>query len=71
MVHFGIVITICKKAEETCPTLPGVSQRLDWSVADPAAFVGSEEAKLAKFRQFRDQINEQVKKWLKERSTLE
>jgi hypothetical protein len=41
------VITVCKKAEERCPTFPGVSQRLDWSVEDPAAFVGAEEAKLA------------------------
>jgi arsenate reductase len=56
------VITVCKKAEERCPTFPGVSQRLDWSVEDPATFVGAEEAKLAKFREVRDQINDQVNK---------
>jgi arsenate reductase len=66
-VHFGVVVTVCKKAEEHCPTIPGVAKRLDWSVEDPAAFEGSEEAKLAKFRAVRDQIDAQVKKWLMER----
>lgn len=69
-VHFGIVITVCKKAEEKCPTIPGVSKRLDWSVEDPAAFEGSEEAKLAKFREVRNQIHDKVKEWLRERGIL-
>jgi arsenate reductase len=65
--HFGIVITVCRKAEEQCPTIPGVSTRLDWSVEDPAAFEGSDEEKLAKFREVRDQLHMMVKNWLKER----
>ncbi len=65
--RFGIVITLCKKAEENCPTFPGVSSRLFWPMEDPAAFQGTEEEKLAKFREVRDQINEKIKEWLKER----
>jgi len=69
--HFGIVITVCVKAEEECPTLPGVGTRLYWPFEDPAAFQGTEEEKLAKFREVRDQINEKTKEWLKERGIIE
>ena len=41
--HFGIVITVCKRAEELCPTFPGVSTRLFWDIEDPSAFEGTEE----------------------------
>ena len=70
-VHFGIVITVCKKAEEACPTIPGISTRLYWPFEDPAAFKGTEEEKLAKFREVRDQINEKIQTWLKERDITE
>ncbi len=66
--HFGIVITVCVNAEEKCPTMPGFVTRLYWSFEDPTAFQGSEEEKLAKFREVRDKIDTKVKEWLKERS---
>ncbi len=66
-IHFGIVITVCVKAEEVCPTIPGVSTRMYWPFEDPAAFRGTEEEKLAKFREVRDQINEKTKEWIEER----
>jgi len=66
-VHFGVVITVCDKAEKMCPTIPGVSTRLYWPFEDPSAFEGTEKETLAKFRTIRDQIHEKVKSWLKER----
>ena len=65
--YFGIAITVCKKSEDECPTIPGTSTRLYWNIDDPAALEGTEEEKLAKFREVRDQINEQVKSFLKDR----
>jgi len=66
-VHFGYLVTVCSNAEERCPAVfPGVAQRLHWGFEDPAAFAGSDEAKLAKFRQVRDQIQATVQKWLME-----
>jgi arsenate reductase len=70
-IHFGIVITVCEKAEKTCPTIPGASTRLYWPFEDPAAFQGTEEEKLAKFREVREKINEKIKTWLKERGIME
>ncbi len=61
---FQYLITVCDKAEQNCPTMwPGVNQRLHWSFEDPATFEGSEEAKLAKFREVRNQIEQKVKDW--------
>jgi arsenate reductase len=66
-MHFAYVITLCGKAEETCPTtFPGIAQRLHWLFEDPAAFTGSEDEKLAKFREVRDQIEQHIKTWLAE-----
>ena len=65
-VHLGYVITVCARAEEKCPVFPGMSVRLHWPFEDPAAFEGSEERKLEKFRQVRDLIDEQVQAWLGE-----
>ena len=64
-VHFGYLITVCDEAEKNCPTVfPGISQRIHWSFEDPAAFVGTEEEKLAKFREVRDRIERRIKEWL-------
>ena len=65
-VHFAYLITVCAEAEKNCPTtFPGVGQRLHWSFEDPAAFEGSDEEKVAKFREVRDKIEQEIKKWLK------
>jgi len=64
-VHFGYLIAVCDEAEKNCPTaFPSVSQRIHWSFEDPAAFVGSDDEKLAKFREVRDRIEQQIKEWL-------
>jgi arsenate reductase (thioredoxin) len=68
-VLFQYLITVCAEAERSCPTVwPGVSSRLHWSFEDPAAFEGSEDEKLAKFREVRDQIERRVKDWVAEES---
>jgi len=69
--YFGIAITVCKRSEEEdCPTIPGASTRLYWNIEDPAAFEGTEEEKLAKFREVRDQIHERVKGFLRDRKIM-
>jgi arsenate reductase len=69
-VHFGYLITMCDEAEENCPTtFPGIGQRLHWSFEDPSAFTGSEDEKLAKFREIRNQIEQHIKTWLAEKQS--
>jgi arsenate reductase len=66
-VNFGYLITVCDHAEKNCPTtFLGISHRLHWSFEDPAAFRGTEEESLQKFRQVRDQIEGKIRDWVAE-----
>jgi arsenate reductase len=61
------LITVCDDADQNCPSgWPGIHTRLHWSFEDPAKFQGSEEEKLAKFREVRDQIEERIRQWVVE-----
>jgi arsenate reductase len=63
-VHFGYLITVCDRAEAKCPIFPGMGLRLHWPFEDPAAAKGSDESKLEKFRQVRDQIEKKIQEWI-------
>jgi arsenate reductase len=66
------LIIVCETANSKCPyTWPGVHERLFWPFEDPDAAQGSQEERLAKFRQVRDQIEQRIKSWLKEISQQE
>ena len=63
-IHFGYLITVCSEADANCPTsFPDISQRLRWDFEDPVKFIGTEEEKLNKFREIRDQIKKRVEEW--------
>jgi arsenate reductase len=50
------VITVCGNADQACPAYPGQLNRHHWGFPDPAHATGTDEEKLAVFRQVRDQI---------------
>ena len=54
--NFDYIITVCDNAAESCPAFPGKAERVHWSFADPAAVEGTEQVRLAAFREVRDQI---------------
>jgi arsenate reductase (thioredoxin) len=69
-IHFGYLITVCSEADEKCPTtFPGMGQRLHWDLEDPAKFNGTEEQKLEKFRQIREQLRQKIQAWLESQSS--
>lgn len=57
---FGFVVSVCDEAAERCPIFPGVCHRRAWSFADPSAFGGTHEEKLARTREVRDEIRRTV-----------
>ncbi|MDT3417397.1 arsenate reductase [Brevibacillus aydinogluensis] len=61
LMRASLVITLCKKAERSCPTLPKSIYTFHWGIEDPAMFVGSDEEVTSKFREIRDEIAEKVK----------
>ena len=65
---FDYVITVCDNAKESCPVFPATTQRLHWSLDDPAAVQGSEEQRLAEFRRVRDQLRSLLRQFVEERA---
>ncbi|MGN6185756.1 MAG: arsenate reductase ArsC [Thermoanaerobaculia bacterium] len=59
--NFDFVITVCDRANESCPIFPGTTERIHWSFDDPTAISGSEEQKLRAFRIVRDAIQQQLR----------
>jgi arsenate reductase (thioredoxin) len=65
-IHFSYLVTVCGHADKNCPAVfPGMGQRLHWEFEDPAAATGTDEERLRKFREVRDQIKEQIISWLR------
>ena len=49
--RFDYVITVCDRARQTCPVFPGSENTLHWGLDDPSEVEGTDEEKLAAFRQ--------------------
>jgi len=58
--ELDLVVTVCDRANETCPLWLGKGKRLHRGFDDPAAATGSEEERLAAFRQARDEIRAMI-----------
>jgi arsenate reductase len=68
-VLFQYLVTVCDDADKNCPVgIPGVETRMHWSFEDPARFEGTEQEKLAKFREVRDSIETRIKEWVAEQN---
>ena len=63
-----LVVTVCSKAAENCPVIPGATM-LHWDVDDPTAVQGSDEEKMAAFRKVRDQLERSIDDLLASLST--
>lgn len=65
-----VVITLCDNAADRCPAFPGRVERVHWSLEDPAAVTGTDEQRLAAFRQTRSEIESRLAAFLRERGSL-
>lgn len=59
--HFDFVITVCDKANESCPVFPGDTERIHWSFEDPSQATGTGEERLRRFRNVRDAISARLR----------
>ena len=62
-----LVITVCDRAAETCPSFPGHTDVLRWSFEDPADAEGSEDEVMGEFARIRGEIREAIEGWLEAR----
>ncbi len=67
---YSHIITVCDaKNSERCPIFPGRVKKISWEFADPAAFIGTPEEKLAQTRVVRDEIKSAVLKLIQQTGT--
>ena len=59
-ITFDLVVTVCDDAAETCPLWLREGHVTHIGFYDPALATGTEEERLAIFRQVRDEIHQQV-----------
>lgn len=62
--QFDYVVTVCDYARQTCPVFPGKYEKIYWNLEDPAQMQGKEDEKLLIFRKVRNQIKENILKFL-------
>jgi arsenate reductase len=62
---FQYVIAVCDaESAEKCPIFPGPTTRLHWSFPDPSKVTGTNEQKLQRIRDIRDEIATKIQDWL-------
>ena len=62
---FALVVTVCDDANESCPVWLGKGVRLHEGFRDPAKAQGTDEERLAVFRQVRSEMLERIPPLLK------
>ncbi len=62
--QWDFVITVCDRAAESCPNVPGAATRVHWSIPDPAGAEGDHEQRLTAFRVARDDLDERIRGWI-------
>ena len=62
--HLDYVISVCDRAAASCPVFPGDTERIHWSLEDPAAVQGDDATKRRAFEQTARDIATRIRLWL-------
>ncbi len=72
---FDLVVTVCDSAAEECPVWLGPGKRVHLGFPDPSKINGSEEQKMAAFREVRDEITRKIpgllRDWKQDQSPIQ
>jgi arsenate reductase len=58
------IITLCDHAREFCPTFPGDSKKIHWSIDDPFRSWKNDHQIIGRYRKTRDEIHKCLKKFI-------
>lgn len=62
---FNYVITVCDEADrEACPIFPGITKNIHWGIADPSAIKGTQQEKIIRTREIRDEIKKKIQEFI-------
>ncbi len=58
---YNYVVKVCDQINgQRCPIFPGTTNVINWNIEDPSSIEGSEEEKMERVREIRDQIKNKV-----------
>jgi len=66
LANIDLLITLCGDARENCPFVPVKVEKRHWPLEDPARAEGSEEQRLQRFCEIRDEIKGYVEELVNE-----
>ena len=58
---FDVIVTVCDRVRESCPTFPGDPECIHWSFVDPAAVEGTLEVRRQAFEQISLQLTTRLR----------
>ena len=58
------VISVCDRADASCPVFPGDTERIHWSFEDPAAVEGTQEEKRRAFERTARDLANRIRLWM-------
>lgn len=58
---FDVIVTVCDRVVELCPTFPGEPERVHWSFLDPASVQGTECEQLRAFERTALQLTTRIR----------
>ena len=61
---FDSVITVCDRAAESCPTFPGATEIIRWSLPDPAEAGGTDFERRRAFEDTARDLTRRIRLWL-------
>ena len=61
-----IIITLCGRAEASCPMTPLEIKRIHWPIEDPVGAIETEQEIMDAFRKARDEIKTKIQSLVKE-----
>jgi arsenate reductase len=62
--EWDLVITVCDQAREACPVLPSRAVSVHWGIPDPSRVEGSEEERVAAFRDAASALTKRIDQFL-------
>ena len=62
--QFNPVMTVCARAQETCPIFPNACKMMHWNFEDPAKAKGTYEQQIIVFPKIRDEIADRIRDFI-------
>jgi protein-tyrosine-phosphatase len=62
--HVDYIISVCERADQSCPVFPDDPERIRWSFDDPAAVEGSDAEKQRAFDTVARQLVGRIRIWM-------